>query len=555
MQRSPFKTIVFTLLFIIVGARFIVPVAAGNDDYYQRLKISWVNMQRVFEAVNSHYMEEIDPYELVKAGIEGMLDKLDPYTVFIEDEGNRRLQIITTGTYGGLGMEVGVRNKKITVITPMDNSPAKRAGITAGDIILKIDDQNVEGWSINEVSKKLRGPIGEPVRLTIQRPGIDEPITLILTRAEIVLEDVNYAGYIAPGIGYIGLGGFTEKAAGEVRKAIIDLQKQGTLEKLILDLRGNPGGLLDAAVNIVNLFVPPGEVVVSTRGYREDEVVFKTENEPLLPDTPLAVLVDGGSASASEILSGALQDMDRAVIIGQPTFGKGLVQKVYNIDKNSHTKIKITTAKYYIPSGRSIQKRDYAKDNKVLHISANDSLLHNGSHNVFYTRNGRKVLDKGGIIPDVEIPRDSLDTYMIDLIRHHAFFNFAVQYHTQHKTWNNRITDTLMTRFRQFVAGADIDYSQPASHALKKLTKIAKRDKNTEALRLVNRLKETLNADPAISFDRNRNAIRRYLLLEMAEKYNGRRGRAEMAVRNDPLIGKAKNYLDEMRYKNILAIK
>ncbi|RMH64814.1 MAG: S41 family peptidase [Calditrichaeota bacterium] len=555
MKRSPFFTMLSIVLLVMLGGRFVAPALASGDDYYQKLKISWVNMQKVFETLNSHYMEEIDPYELVKAGINGMLEELDPYTVFIEEEGNRRLQIITTGKYGGLGMEIGMRNKQITVITPMDHSPAQRAGIMAGDIVLKVDGADVDGWNINQVSKKLRGAIGGTVQLTIQRPGLEEPFTVSLTREEIVIEDVTYYGYIAPGIGYISLGGFTEKAPAEVRNALLEMQKQGHLEKLILDLRGNPGGLLDAAVKIVNLFVPAGEVVVSTRGFREEEVVFKTTDQPLLPDTPLVVLVDGGSASASEIVTGALQDLDRAVIIGQPTFGKGLVQKVYNIDKNSHTKLKITTAKYYIPSGRSIQKRDYARDKKVLHIAEADSLLHNDNHNVYYTRNKRKVLDKGGIHPDVIVEGDSLDSYMVDLFRQHTFFNFAVDYHSRHATWNRQVSDTLITAFQTFVDEQGLEYSEPGAPALKKLSRLSDKMNNEKARVLIRELKNVLRVDPKKRFEKNKAIIQRYLMQELAEKYEGRKGRVAIAALNDPVIETAKTYLNKDSYKKILAIK
>ncbi len=556
MKRSSFSIFLTLFLFIGLGSWFVPALNAGEQDYYQRLKQSWVNMQKVFETLNSHYMEELDPYALVKAGIDGMLEHLDPYTVFIEEDGERRLKMITTGKYGGLGMEIGMKNKNITIITPMDNGPAQKAGIQAGDIIRKINGQDVTGWSTAKVSEKLRGKIGGTVELTIERPGLDEPFTLTLTRAEIVIEDVRYAGYVAPGVGYISLGGFTDKAAREVKEAIKQLQTEGKLEKLILDLRGNPGGLLDAAVNIINLFVPAGEAVVSTQGFRESENIFKTEHQPLLPDTPLAILVNRGSASASEIVAGALQDLDRAVIIGpEPTFGKGLVQKVYTIDNVSHTKLKITTAKYYIPSGRSIQKRDYADDNEVIRLHEADSLLHNNKHNVYYTRNKRKVLDKGGIEPDVQTPKDSLNSFMIDLIRQHTFFNFTVDYHTRHARWDVQISDSLFEAFKSWVLSSGIDYTRAGASELDKLKRIARREKNDQARDLLARLEKAFEKEPAAEFNKNKDNIKRYLLLEMAEKYKGRKGRAEVAAFNDPVVDKARQVLQQGSYKKILALK
>ncbi len=255
-------------------------------------------------------------------------------------------------------------------------------------------------------------------------------------------------------------------------------------------------------------------------------------------------------------MAGALQDLDRAVIIGpEPTFGKGLVQKVYTIDNATHTKLKITTAKYYIPSGRSIQKRDYADDNEVIRLHDADSLLHNNKHNVYYTRNKRKVLDKGGIEPDVETEKDSLNTFMIDLIRQHTFFNFTVDYHTRHARWDTQIDDSLFAAFKSWVLARDIEYTRPGASELEKLKKIVKREKLNGAETLLSRLEKALSEQPAAQFDKNRDNIKRYLLLEMAEKYKGRKGRAEVAAFNDPVVDKARDVLQRESYKKILAIK
>ncbi|MEJ2056181.1 MAG: S41 family peptidase, partial [Calditrichaceae bacterium] len=257
-----------------------------------------------------------------------MLDKLDPYTVFLEEDGERRLQIITTGKYGGLGMEIGLRNKKITVIAPIDNTPAKNMGVQAGDIIQKVNGEDVSGWNVDKVSKLLRGKIGTDVSLEMVRPGLDEPYSITMTRAEIVIDDIGYSGFVEPGVAYLRLTGFTEKASSEMKAAIRKLKNDQDINAFILDLRGNPGGLLEAAVDITNIFVDKNEMVVYTKGFRESEAKFYTRYQPILPDVPLVVLVDEGSASASEIVAGALQDLDRAVIVGEMTFGKGLVQKV-----------------------------------------------------------------------------------------------------------------------------------------------------------------------------------------------------------------------------------
>jgi len=349
------------LILPVIGLFFILSSAFAQSDtqeeYYKGLKKGWQYMQMVYERLNQQYVEDIDPYPLIRSGINGMLKKLDPYTVFLEEDGQRRLRIMTTGKYGGLGIEIGLRNKKITIIAPINNSPAQRIGIQAGDIIDKINGKGIVGKNVDEVSKLLRGQIGTDVSLNIIRPGLNEALELTITRAEIVLEDIGYNGFVASGVAYVNLNSFTDKAFEEIKGVIEEMQRQASIEAFILDLRGNPGGLLDAAVNIVNLFVEKEKLVVYTKGFREKEYKFYTRQEPLLPNVPLAVLVDGGSASASEIVAGALQDLDRAVIIGEDTFGKGLVQKVFTLDKHKNIKLKMTTAKYYIPSGRSIQKK------------------------------------------------------------------------------------------------------------------------------------------------------------------------------------------------------
>lgn len=543
-------------LSLILAIWFINPVDADEQDYYQRLKKSWSSFQRVYDQINKHYVEEIDPYPLTKAAIKGMLDKLDPYTVFIDEDGERRLQIITTGKYGGLGMEIALRNKNVTIISPFENSPAKRAGILAGDIIKKINGHDVSKWDLQRISRELRGKIGSEISLELKRPGIEHTFELTLTRSEIIIEDVGYAAFIQPGIAYVSLTGFTEKAAGELRGAIESLQKEGTIESFILDLRGNPGGLLEAAVDVVGLFVEKGELVVFTKGFRENEQKFYTHSRPILEDVPLAVLVDGGSASASEIVAGALQDLDRAVIIGERTFGKGLVQKVFTIDEREDTKLKITTAKYYVPSGRCIQEKDYAEDNGAI---IRDTLKNdNGSH-IYYTRNGRPVLDKGGIAPDVEVPGDSVTYVMLELIRNSMLFDFAVQYHQNHPNWQGPfvVHDSIMAAFKNFLVQRDFKYEIEGSPEIKKLKKIAEKNNYSDAVKqAIEQLKQKLQAEQSGNYTENRERIRKLLRLELAEKYYGQKKRTAYALETDAQTWKAVDILNDLKnYQTILAIK
>jgi len=429
----------------------------------------------------------------------------------------------------------------------------------AGDIILKIDSSSAASLTPVQVSARLRGAIGEKVVLTIQRPGIDAPFTVPLPRREIVINDVGHAGFVAPGVAYASLDGFSDKAAVELQQSIKKMQSKGKIKKFILDLRGNPGGLLEAAVDVVNIFVPADQLVVYTKGYHEKRIEFKTDKAPLLPDVPLAVIVNGGSASASEIVTGALQDMDRAVIVGQPTFGKGLVQKVFTIDKQTNTRIKITTAKYYIPSGRSIQKRDYSKNSALVRLNTADSLLHNGKHNAYFTENRRQVFDKGGIYPDVAIEGDSLNSVMMQLARSYAFFDFTVDLH--HKIVDKELKEiddkTMFKTFNSWLSEHNITISFPGQEDIDDLKKIiSARENAAGADGLLAQLQRQMQRQTHQDFEQSENEIVKYLQLELAEKRGGRAGREAYTANHSKEVRRAIQILDnESGYDRILAHK
>ncbi len=543
----------WSLLLIFV---FLLHLQADEQDYYLRLKKGWQYMREVYLQLNQHYVEDVDPYPLIKAGINGMLDKLDPYTVFIDENGERRLRIITTGKYGGLGMEVGLRNKKITVISPIEGTPAQRMGIRAGDIIEKVDDQSVSGWSIEQVSGKLRGKVGTRVKLLLRRPGLEKPFELILTREEIIIKDVSYADFVAPGIAYVTLSGFTEKAAAELKLAIKELQDRGEIKAFILDLRGNPGGLLKSAVDVVNVFVPKGKLVVYTKGFREKEARFYTTKIPVLPDVPRAVLVDEGSSSTSEIVAGARQDMDRAVIVGEPTFGKGLVQKVYTLDDQFDGRLKITTAKYYVPSGRCIQKRDYGQNNDVF---IRDSSATDSSAHVYFTENKRKVYDHGGIYPDVTVRQDSMNYIVVDLIRKNLLFDFAVDYHQKHPEWRGDfiVNDKIMDLFAAYLKEKNFKPTMIVDNELDKVKKIARREGYSEkTLQLIKQLRDRFAGEREAIYQNNLEQIRVLLRLELAEKYYGKDFRQKLSLEDDRQAQETIHILqDQDQYKDILAIQ
>jgi carboxyl-terminal processing protease len=560
MKRQHFILAIFSLFILLTPLAYqTMYLKADESDYYSKIKLGLNYFQKTYDRVQAHYVEEIDPYEFVKAGIEGMLGALDPYTVFIEQEADTRLRIITTGKYGGVGMEIGMRNNRVTIISPMDNSPAQKAGIQAGDFIEAINGYNVTSSSLEKISQKLRGPVGSEVELSIKRPGYTDDIILSLKREEIVIEDVNFAEFIQPGVAYIRLTGFTDKASSELRRAIKELELKNEIEAFILDLRGNSGGLLEAAVEVLGVFLPNGTTVVTTKGFRDGEHSFETHNDPLLPKTPLAVLVDQGSASASEIVAGALQDLDRSIIVGTSTFGKGLVQKVYNIDKNNSTKVKVTTAKYYIPSGRCVQKQDYTENKTLFYHEEADCTLSTIENSAYYTINNRQVYEKGGIAPDRFVEGDDVPLVIMELWRKSLFFNFAVDYHQKHPIHSKEIeiTESMFNDFVSFVQSKNFVYKIEGENEVLAFLKTAREeslpkdiiDSGEDLLKHLNELKanDLLN---------QKNEIRNILLSELAEKYYGNREKIRYSLKNDEQLHAAMDVvLNKSEYKKILAIK
>jgi carboxyl-terminal processing protease len=556
----------YIFLSILIVFTLLTPLAyqttylqADEADYYSKIQKGLTYFQKVYDRVQSHYVEEIDPYEFVKAGIDGMLDALDPYTVFIEEEADTRLRIITTGRYGGVGMEIGMRNDQITVISPMDNSPAKKAGIKAGDILKKINGKDISDNSLERISQQLRGPIGSKVELSVLRPGYDNEIMMTIERDEIIIDDVNFADMIQPGVAYIRLTGFTDKAGPELEQAIKDIEKKGDIKALILDLRGNSGGLLEAAVDVLGLFLPKETTVVTTRGFRDGEHTFQTHTDPLLLDAPLAVLVDQGSASASEIVAGALQDLDRAIIVGTETFGKGLVQKVYNIDKNSSTKIKITTAKYYIPSGRCVQKKDYTESNAIFYNTDKDTLSLIDQASQFYTTNQRKVYEKGGIMPDRYVKSDDVNYIVTEFWKSSLLFNFAVDYYQHHRDWTGDIgvTDEIFKAFLAYTQAQNFHYSIAGENELNSfLHKVREADLPASLITSGEELLNQLNSLKESDILKHKKEIEQALFSELTEKYYDTKEKIAYSLKQDEQLHEAIDVvLNKGEYKKILAIK
>ena len=558
-RKTLWPQVMLLVLLLFLSIAVLNSSFASNEEIYLKLDKGLFYLKQVYETVSRNYVDEVDPEGLSKSAIEGIVQELDPYTVFFEKKGSEQLEIITKGKYGGLGMEIGKQEGKITVISPIDDTPAQRAGIRAGDIIITIDGVQAEQFTLDEASGKLRGQAGTTVDLEIQRPGLDGSIKLTLTRQDIIIKDVPYADLIEPGIAFIRLSSFSDKAGSEVREAVRSLQRKGSIDQLILDLRGNPGGLLASAVEVSNIFLPKGELVVQTRGNHEKDNQFTTIENALLPNIPLVVLVDGGSASASEIVAGAIQDLDRGIVIGSKTFGKGLVQQVYPVDKVNDAFLKITTAKYYIPSGRCIQKDDYKK-NKDVFTDLSDSVDYN-NHKEYFTRNGRVVYGGGGIQPDIEVEREKIDQYLIALWSQGHFFRFTVDYlatHPDMKLANGfTVTEEIIYEFRNYLQQKDMDFDIEGEPELEEFLKIAADEKYSADLTdLVTMALQKLEKEKDQEFDKNQQEIRHSLESEFAEKLGGTSARIATLLKYDDAVSKALEILkNQENYLSVLTVK
>lgn len=507
----------------------------------------------LFRELNIYYVDETDPGELIESGIDGMLESLDPYTTFIPESEMEDHRFAITGQYGGIGSLIRKRGDQVLVAEPYEGFPAEKAGLLAGDIILKVDGKKIEGKNTSEVSKVLKGQPGTVVKLLIKREDKEEPFEAVITREEIKIKSVPYYGILEDGIGYIKLNNFTSKALSEVKGALNKLREDHDLSGLIFDLRGNPGGLLRQSVSIVNLFVNKGEEIVSTRGKLESLAkVHRAINAPLDTQVPLVVLVNRNSASASEIVSGAIQDLDRGVIVGQKTFGKGLVQQTVKLTYN--TQLKVTTAKYYIPSGRCIQALDYTHRNSDGSVGKiPDSLM-----TEFKTKNGRSVFDGGGIDPGVKTERQKRSNIAARLLSKMLIFDYANMYRRKHdkiaSARDFKFSDEDYADFVSFLKDKDYDYTTRSERKLEELKEIAEKEKYFEDAKVeYEALEKKLthsNEEDLIKF---KDEIVRLLEGEIAVRYYFQQGRIEAALMDDSDVRKGLEVLkDEAWYASIL---
>lgn len=565
-------SVIVSVVLIIVGSWAIGLVSAYSTDYYHDLQKNINLFGRVYQEITKKYVEEIDPNKFMKAGIEGMLSTLDPYTVLVEKEDNAELQIMSSGKYGGLGMRIGLRSKWPTVVEPPFNgTPASKAGIREGDKIIAVDGIDTKGKTISDVATLLRGKIGSQVSIKISREGEDEPIEFRLIRAEIVVTDVVYSGIIDDGIGLIRLSHFSRNAGKDIEKSIRELKKEG-MHALILDLRSNPGGLLEAAVNVCEDFIPKGKLLVSTQGRSAGSVQkYVSDRSPILGDMPLAILVNGLSASASEIVSGAVQDLDRGVIVGSRTFGKGLVQTV--VPLSSEAALKITTAKYLVPSGRSIQdpKKVMRNSDEVLvhpildkpekvepknEIQPKSGAKKMPAKKVYYTEHGREVSAGHGITPDVVVKQEKLNRFELELLRKTMPFQFAVVYATKHPELqrNFDVTDEMLQEFKDFLTKNHFQYQSEAELALENIKKISqKEDYYKIASTSLEDLQKIILEQKSSQFGLCKDFVSQELSREISAKLWGSKAEMEAGFKNDKVVKRAIEILsDREKYEKIL---
>lgn len=537
----------------VLGITSLVLVGVvRNPDIYFLIKKNFTIFSEVYREVSLHYVDKVNPEKLMRKGINAMLESLDPYTVLVDEAETQRMEIITRGSYGGVGLDVGFRGDKIVVVAPIEGYAAYNKGIRSGDIITKVDGVPVGQMNPDEVQNMMAGEPGSTVTLTVERYGIDHPLSFELQRERVEVKNVTYSGFVGDNkqVGYILLKRFARQAGQEIHRSLQDLQSQKQLEGLILDLRNNPGGLLEEAVSTVDTFVPKGQLVVETRGRnnRHDKR-FKTQKQASVGTLPLVILQNGGSASASEIVSGALQDLDRAVIMGEQSFGKGLVQTVRPLSYN--TVLKLTSSRYYIPSGRSIQSVTYTHNGENTPVKKPDSV-----QKKFTTRAGRTVFDGDGIAPDINISASNTTLLQTSLMRQNMFFNFANQYAAEYDSLKVTLpNDQVYNNFKSFLDRQEFEYDHPSEEYLVKIDS-SLTETTDESNEHVKALRQHIEQQKAQSFNNQRMAIQKQLYLELVARYKGRQGQRAASLPYDPMVTQAVKILnDSAKYNQILSVK
>lgn len=547
------KLTLLAALIVILSVLASAATRSKKNDISRNLDI----FNALYKELQTFYVDSIDAEKSINTAIAAMLNDIDPYTEYISVKEQDKFRSMTTGEYGGIGSIIQQSDEGVIIVEPYEGSPAQTAGLHPGDIFLEIDGDTVTGLTSDRVSEKLKGQSGSTLRLKMKRPWTkgDSILDFELKRAKIQIPSVTYVGMARPGIGYVSLNTFSEKSYAEVREGVEKLIKDGA-KGLILDLRGNGGGLVESAVEILGLFLPKGTAVLTTRGKGVlNEKVYKTSTKPIDTKIPLAVLVDGSSASASEIVAGALQDLDRAVVIGGRSYGKGLVQSTRELPYDGL--LKVTIAKYYIPSGRLIQAIDYSHrnpDGSVARIP--DSLT-----NVFKTAGGREVRDGGGITPDIKIEYPEVNRMTYNVVRDNWAFDFANKYAMEHDSipapGKFEVTDDIYAQFKGFIDPKKFNYDKVCENAVNQLREIAKVEgyMNDSTSAEFDRLAALLKHDLDRDLDINRKNLTPYIAEEILMRYYFKRGAAAYSLRDDEAVDSAATILTTPRFNQILGKK
>ncbi len=545
----------------ILGLLIVTLTSIAGGSYAYMSKNFEISKQvevfvSLFKKLHNYYVDDINTSSLMKTGVDAMLDELDPYTKYIPESKIENYRMQTTGQYGGIGAVISQKGNYVQIIEPYKGFPADKADLRAGDIIQEVNGKSVKGKNTNQVSELLKGQPGTDVKVTIERPAVeDREITKSLKRQKVEMPNITYSGVVeGENVGYIKYKSFRKNSSEELRSALQSVKEKAndTLSGLILDLRGNPGGILNEAVKSVSWFIEQNELVVKTKGKIDRwNKEYRTTTGPVDTDIPMTVLVDGNSASASEIVSGALQDYDRAVILGQQTYGKGLVQQAKDLPYNA--KVKLTIAKYYIPSGRCIQARDYS--NGEAQRKADSTMM------TFETENGRKVHDGDGITPDVKVSSKDYPKAVRNLLKEGHLFSFANQYRNTHDSIPEpgkfEITDKLYASFTSYLEKEDYEYETQTENKIAALRDKAKKEQYYQDLsETIERLEKQVDANKADDLQVHKTDIKKLLEERIVSRYYYRSGRIKASLDNDNYVQKSLEVLnDPERYREILKIQ